>query len=165
MCELGNDLYQDVGSKQIFTTIGGLSKMLSLSDYWKAELILFSLPRQSLKQGMFAGIVKSPKGILKDLLTKMLLWHSTCSLETWLTLAQVWELTILSGIYLSLRLYISSYLVAKIILDSDTANASAKSLAASLLLTDSTSQSEELLRAIDEVSPKVIPHWMRAFAY
>jgi hypothetical protein len=165
MYELANDLYQDVGSKQIFTSIGGLSKMLSLSNYWEAKRILFSLSHQTLKQGMFAGIVKSAKGILKDLLTKMLLWHSTCNLETWLTLAQAWELTICPGTYGLLKLYVSSHLVAKIILDSGTANASAKSLAVSLLLTDSISQSEELLRAIDEASPKVVPHWMQAFAY
>lgn len=145
---LTNRIYQDVHSGEIFATLQGLSKMVSV-DYHSAELILFTYSSRILKLGVVAGVVKSPEGLAKDLLSKMLLSYSRSESGLAHTLAQAWASAMCSNTYFWLQTCVSSHFAAKIILDSLTANDAAKSLAQSLLLTDSIARSEELLQEID----------------
>lgn len=159
---LGDHVYKDVASGQIFTTIAGLAKMLSVSHN-RAESIVFSYPHRILEQGILAGAVKSPEVIAKDLLARLVLAESEVACSTQ-TLAQALGLTDSPQNYSRLLVYISSHLAAKIILDSDTASSPVKRLAQGLLLTNSLVLSEEFLRAINEATPPVARPWMEAMA-
>lgn len=163
---LSDFVYQDVLSQQVFTTVAGLAKMLSVPDY-TAEAVIFSYPQRVLEFGVSAGAIKSPEVIAKELLAKMVLAESelACSVQA---IVQALGLTDASSkTHSRFLVYIESHLVAKIILDSNTASRPAKSLAQALLLTDSDAQSEELLRAIDNATPIVpVPSrsWMQPLA-